>query len=170
MEGRALPLCCQVGRAVYESLTLPSWPQGGPPGWCCLSRQNETELDSEAKESFIPWSENREVWAPGPEHRLACRLWAGLLYRVPVSREGAGLSAHSPEPRCKCSHYPSGTLVWSAGFEVSVCGCLWASDTRLSTKEKKKRSDLILLLRFCFYSPGIVHGLCWWWIPPFPFV
>ena len=158
------------GKSRHVSLNLPSWPQGGPPAWCCLSQQNETESDSEAKASFIPWSENREVWGPGPEHRLSCRLWAGLLYRVPVSNEWAGLFAHSSEPRCKCSHYPSGTLVWSARFEVSARGCLWASDTRLSTEEKKKRSDLILLPRFCFYSPGIVHGLCWWWIPPLPFV
>ena len=120
-----------------------------------LSQQNETELDSEAKESFIPWSENRKVCAPGPGRRLSCRLWAGLPPRVSVSREQWGSlhtalspvwahTALSPRPwapcgrtrpwaPCGCNHYPSGTLVWSAGFNVSVHGCLWASDTTLST-------------------------------------
>ena len=43
--------------------------------------------------------------------------------------------------------------------KASVQGPLQASETRRNTKEKEKKGK-ILLLRFYFYFPGIVNGLC----------
>ena len=56
-------------------------------------------------------------------------------------------SARSPELRRQRSRFTLGTQVWRAGSEASARSTPWASDPRLSTKEKTKRLDFILLPR-----------------------
>lgn len=108
---------------------------------------------------------------------LLDQLGVGLPHRVLVGGEGAQCSqgtAHAPDPgvgprlctrptelRCRRSHFALRTLVWSMGGKASAHGLLWASETRLSTKEKK-RLVFILLPQFYFYFPRIVNGLCQW--------
>ena len=49
---------------------LSPGPNKGPSTWCRWSRQNETKFGSEAKESFIRWSENGRSWAQALERML----------------------------------------------------------------------------------------------------
>ena len=138
---------------------------------CPISQQKETEFGSEAKESFILWSENGELGAPALEHRLSlkghgrgcfvgslhwevwnsCGAGAAVLLTAPDHSAGLSNSAHSPPPpswvailhtvpklRCWHSPFTRGTLVWRSGSKVTAYSTLWASETRLSTKEKKK--------------------------------
>ena len=93
-----------------------------------------------------------------PRQRLCARpppSWIEVLC--------AALLRTVPELRCRRRYFPGGAVVWRAGCEVSACGPLWARETRLCTKGKK-RLDFIILPEFYFYFLRIVSGLCWWQI------
>ena len=73
---------------------------------------------------------------------------AASLRTVPpaaILNQGVECSCARPvELRCGCQRFTLGTLVRSARCEASIHGTLWASETRLSAKERIKRLDFIL--------------------------
>lgn len=100
--------------------------------------------------SFVLWSENGDVGTPALEHTqhkrfqqvtgeaALCQRGGGGVLAGRAHAPGVGrLCAQSTELRCWCSHFGGETL-WSVRREVSAFGALWASETRGSTKEKKK--------------------------------
>lgn len=80
-------------------------------------------------------------------------------------------SACGPEVRCWGRRFALETPVWRAESETSAHRILWASETRLSTKEyEKKKKFRFYFPDSIFYFPEIVTESCWWQIPSLPFV
>ena len=116
---------------------------------------------------------SREGWGPHCPAQLCCSrlrkaLPAAGLCTLPVASAFLTCSVLSPQcfctpsPELKCgrSHFPLGILVWRVRCKTFACNTRWASEIRLSAKEK---------VRLSFYYPdfifisqpllmGVAHG------------
>ena len=134
---------------------ITSWRLGTP---CCIAQvPPERPGVSEVGEDRRGWSSLG--WAQLCCSGLRLRLFAALLSRMLrpswIEAPCLALPHRAGELGCPLGHFPEGSLVWRAR-----CGaCVWASETRLSTKEEG-RLDFVLPLWYYIYFLGIVNGLC----------
>ena len=98
----------------------------------------------------FPPGQGRRISAVGWGSRSQCPLQRLCTWPAHTSWiEGPPRSLFIQLEELGCSYhsrFSPGTRVWSASLQFSMWGTLWASQTRLSTKEK--RLDFILFPRF----------------------
>ena len=84
--------------------------------------------------------------------RARCRAQHLRTRPTPAISDGVSCAASvcGPELRCWGRRFALGTPVWRAESETSVHRILWASETRLSTKEEGKKE------KFRFYYPDSI--------------
>ena len=90
------------------------------------------------------WSSHRACATPAPDLRAGRRsMHTARHWHLELSVCRCFCTRPSTL-RCRHSHSALGTLVWCAGSKVSAHGTLWASETRLSTKEEENKNKVRL--------------------------
>ena len=125
---------------------------------------------------FSPTTAGLFIWSIWYKYKFIWFIWQQgcHLGESEVLMGGLNFAAWSSWSQCwvqclctqpfelRCGYFAAGTLVWRAGCQASAQHALWASETQLSTKEKR----LDFMSRFHVSSLGTVDGLCGWYAPP----
>ena len=138
------------------------WSKNGGMWACALEHTLSPISTSHGQSCFTGFPTAGRKWSPclsGEAALLTLHITARGAFLHTTRRRHLELSVM----RSSCtwswaevlgSHFSLGTVVWSAGCEASTRGTLWASETRLSTEEKKKKVRFYLITQILFLLPG----------------